>query len=346
MSTKIAVAGAGLIGSRHIQAIAMASGVELAGIVDPSAVGQSLARRYNVKYYQCLTQLLQAGQVQGVILATPNQVHVQNAIECIEAGVPVLVEKPLAIDLQGAQQIVSASEDAGIAVLTGHHRRHNPLIARAHQSIADGDLGDITAVQATTWFYKPDDYFDVEWRRKRGAGPVYINLIHDVDMLRHLCGEVEHVHAMESSATRGNEVEDTAAIMLRFASGALGTLSVSDTIVSPWSWELTARENPAYAATSETCYQIGGTKASLALPNLAVWQHPAERGWWEPISSTRLTFGFDDPLLCQVKQFDAVIRGTQTPLVSARDGLENQRILQAVKQSASTGLTVNIRDVR
>lgn len=344
MLSRIAVAGAGLVGKRHLQAISLANRVTLAGVVEPSDAGLSIAREYEVPWYRSLTALLDDKKVDGVILATPNQVHVNNALECIKAGVPVLVEKPLAVDLAGAQQIVTASEEAGVPVLTGHHRRHNPLIVRARKAINDGDLGQITAVQATTWFYKPDDYFDVDWRRRRGAGPVYINLIHDIDMLRHLCGEVNQVHAMESSAIRCNEVEDTAVIMLRFSSGALGTLSVSDTIVAPWSWELTARENPAYPATSETCYQIGGTRASLALPNLAVWQHPQRQGWWEPISSTRLTFGFEDPLLCQILQFDAVIRGVEPPLVSARDGLENQRVIEAVKQSAATTNTVFLND--
>lgn len=345
MTTRIAVAGAGLVGRRHIQAINLANDVTLAGIVDPAEPAQSLAASLGVPYYHGLADLLTNGDAHGVILATPNQVHVQNAMECINAQVPVLVEKPLAVDLSGARRIVMAGEKSGVPVLTGHHRRHNPLIVRARQAIADGELGAVTAVQATTWFHKPDDYFDVQWRCRAGAGPVYINLIHDIDMLRHLCGDIEQVHAMESRAVRQNEVEDTAVILLKFVSGALGTVSVSDTIPSPWSWELTARENPAYPATDEICYQIGGTKASLALPNLAIWRHLHKSSWWEPISATRLTFGFDDPLLCQVLQFAAVIKGKQLPLVSAREGYENQRVIESVKRSAATGQTITVNEI-
>ena len=73
-----------------------------------------------------------------------------------------------------------------------------------------------------------------------------MNLIHDMDLLRHLCGEVTSVQAFESNAARGIR-EDSAVILLRFANGALGTVTVSDTIVAPWSWELTTGgENPAY----------------------------------------------------------------------------------------------------
>lgn len=342
MSIRIAVAGAGLVGRRHAQAISIAEGVSLSAIADPAPSGADVAGLYGANYYATLDELIDKDKPDGIILATPNQLHVETALSCIAAGIPALVEKPLATDLAGAQRIVSAARCADIAVLTGHHRRYNPLIARAKSAIDDGLLGQITAAQATTWFYKPDDYFDVDWRRRKGAGPVYINLIHDIDMLRYLCGDVVSVHAMESSQVRGNDVEDTAVLLLKFNSGALGTVSVSDTIVAPWSWELTARENPVYPATTELCYQIGGTLGSLSLPNLALWSHPGKRSWWEPISSTKLTFDFEDPLVSQVRHFAAVIRGETKPLVTAEEGLRNQQVIEAVKASAVSGVTADL----
>lgn len=342
MSVRIAIAGAGLIGRRHAAAIDVAAGVTLAAIADPADAGAQVARAFGVPHYRTLAEVIARERPDGVIVATPNQLHLENALECIAAGVPALIEKPLAVDVAGAEQIVAAGKAAGVALLTGHHRRHNPLIARARQVIAEGGLGQITAVQGSTWFHKPDDYFDVEWRRRKGAGPVYLNLSHDIDLLRHLCGEIVSVHAMESNAVRGNAVEETAVMILRFANGALGTVNVSDTVVAPWSWELTARENPVYPATSEACYMIGGTHGSLALPNLAVWSNPGKRSWWEPISATRLLYEFEDPLVRQARQFAAVIRGEEAPLVSAEEGLRNQKVIEAVKTSARTGATVTL----
>lgn len=346
MKTRIAVVGAGLVGRRHVQAIQRAEQASLCAIVDPEPASAAIADQYKVPHLHQLEQLLEPTvgmpAADGIVLATPNQLHVEQALACLAAGIPVLVEKPLAIDIDGAESIVRESRRTKVPVLTGHHRRHNPLIAKAREVIEDGSLGQITAIQGTTWFYKPDDYFDVPWRKLPGAGPVYINLIHDVDMLRYLCGEVKEVQAMESSNSRANPVEDTAIISLRFTNGALGTLSVSDTIVAPWSWELTARENPAYPATTQSCYLIGGTQASLSLPNLSLWSHTGSRSWWEPINECKLTFGFEDPLVCQIEQFVRVIGGVEAPLVSAADGLANQRVIEAVKQSAANRSTVTL----
>ena len=166
-----------------------------------------------------------ADKPEGVIVATPNQVHVENGLECVAAGVPVLVEKPIADDVASAIRLVEAAEARGVPLLVGHHRRHNPMIQAAKRAIEAGRLGAVLAVHGFCWFFKPDDYFDVSWRREKGAGPVLVNLIHDVDNLRYLCGEIVAVHAFESNAVRKHAVEETAVIALRFSSGVLGTVN-------------------------------------------------------------------------------------------------------------------------
>lgn len=342
MTVRIAVVGAGLIGRRHAAAVVAAPETALASVVDPAEAGAELAAACGVSHYRSLAQMIAADRPDGVVLATPNQLHVDGALQCIAAGLPAIVEKPLAADVMGAETIVAAGLASGIALLTGHHRRYNALVSRAKQVIDRGDLGPIIAVQATTWFHKPDTYFDIEWRRRAGGGPVNINLVHDIDLMRHLCGDIVEVHAMESNAIRANEVEETAVVLVRFAGGALGTMTVSDIVVGPWSWELTARENPAFPPTPESCYRIGGTRGSLSLPNLALWSYPGERSWTEPITTTRFTFDFEDPLVRQIRHFAAVIRGEDIPLVSAEEGLRNLKVIEAVKASAATGQTVRL----
>jgi predicted dehydrogenase len=341
-AVKLAVLGAGLIGKRHIEHAAAEPMAELLAVVDPSPVGEALAREHRVPWFASLSDLLATHKPDGLIVATPNQMHVENGLQAIEAGIPVLMEKPMADTVEAATRLVEAAERAGVPLLTGHHRRHNPMIQAAKRAIEAEGLGRVLAVQGQCWFFKPADYFDVSWRREKGAGPIFINLIHDVDNLRYLCGDVVTVQAFESNAVRGHAVEETVVVILRFVSGVLGTVNVSDTIVAPWSWELTSGENPAYPQTYQSCYQIGGTHGSLTIPYLDLWRNVGERSWWEPVRPERLSYEPGDPLRLQIQQFCKVIRGIEPPFVSGRDGLETLRVIEAVKQSAVSGETIHL----
>ena len=293
----LAVVGGGLIGRRHVEIVRKEA--ELAAIVDPDPEIRTYAAMIGAAWFPDLDALLGAGQVDGVIVATPNRMHVEQGLACVAAGVPVLVEKPIADDVASATRLVEAAEAAGVPLLVGHHRRYNPLIGRAREAIRSGEIGTVLAVQAMCWLYKPDDYFDVAWRRQKGAGPVLVNLIHDIDLLRFLCGPVTSVRALMSNAVRGNPVEETAGILLGFASGAIGTVTVSDAVPAPWSCELTAGENPAYPRTGEACYLIGGTKGSLSLPDLRQWHYQGRKSWWEPIDRRTLVADAGDPLVAR-----------------------------------------------
>jgi predicted dehydrogenase len=340
MAVGLAVMGAGLIGRRHIEHVLTQPEAALLAIVDPSPAARTLADEKRVRWFPSFAAMLGEVRPEGVIVATPNQLHVENGLECVAARVPALVEKPLADDVAAATRLVDAAEAAGVPLLTGHHRRHNPLMREAKRAIDEGRLGRLVAVHGTCWFFKPDDYFDVPWRRQKGAGPVFLNLIHDVDNLRYLCGEVVAVQAQETDALRGHAVEDAAIILLRFASGVLATVNVSDAIVAPWSWELTSGENPAYGQTTESCYLLGGTRGSLTVPFLDWWHNPTKPSWWEPIERRRLPVAAADPLGLQIRQFCRVIRGTEPPLVSGREGLETLKVIAAVREAAATGRTV------
>ncbi len=339
---RIAVAGAGLIGRRHVQAVDRCDAAVVSAIVDPAPDAKGLAGSIGCDWHASIADMLGTCRPDGVIIATPNQMHVDNGLECVRAKVPVLVEKPIADNAAAAARLVDEAAHLNVPVLVGHHRRHNPLISAARQKIESGAIGDIVAVHAACWLYKPDDYFNVKWRTRQGAGPVFINLIHDIDLLRYLVGEVVFVQAAESTHARRNDVEDTAAVIVGFANGALGTITVSDSIVAPWSWELTAAENPAYPETSETCYFIGGTHGSLEIPKGKVWSQPGERSWWQPIDQSVYDTLCDDPLDQQIDHFCQVIAGTEQPLVSGLEGLKSLKVIEAIKASAADGRRIEL----
>ena len=340
---RLALAGAGLVGKRHIQAMAQSLDVVLEAIVDPDTQTRLLAQDLDVPWFDSLHAMFAQADPDGVILATPTPLHVDNGLECVSVGCPILVEKPVATSVKDAQRLLRQARHANVAVLVGHHRRHNPVIRMAREIIDSGTLGQIRSVHANCWLFKPDAYFDeAPWRKVAGAGPIAVNLAHDVDLIRYLCGDVVRVQAEATPSLRGFDNEDVAAAVLRFGNGAVGTITVSDTIVAPWSWELTARENPAYPPTGESCYLIGGTHGSLSLPDLKLWRNSGDRSWWEPLSATSLPHDQADPLVNQVRHFAAVIAGAAEPLVSGKEGMESLRVLEAIQVSAATGNAVEL----
>lgn len=339
---RIAVVGAGLIGKAHIKRVVEEPEAALAAIVDPSPAARELATSLGAPWFAELEPMLAEAKPEGVVLATPNQLHRAGALKTIAAGLPTLLEKPVAETVEDAMQIVVAAEKAGVPVLIGHHHRSSQIMGKAQEIIASGRLGRITVANALCWYLKPTDYFNVAWRREKGGGVILINLVHVIDDLRMLCGDIAGVQAIASNAARGFPVEDTVAILLHFKSGALGTLSVSDSAAAPWSWELTSGENKAYPQTDQSCYMIAGTTGSLAVPRLDLWHYPETKSWWVPIECERRFIPEQDPLTAQMRHFCDVVRGTAAPVLNAREGTKTLAATLAVKDAAATGGIVRL----
>ncbi|NVO04600.1 MAG: Gfo/Idh/MocA family oxidoreductase [Rhodoferax sp.] len=340
--TQIALFGAGTIGHTHIDRIGRSTNLQLAGIADPTEAGKALAQSLNVPWFADHLALLDRVKPQGAVVATPNALHIAQALDCLERGVPTLVEKPVADSVAEAQVLVDAQARTGVAVLVGHHRRYNPINRRARTIVQAGRLGQIVAAHVMALFLKPAPYFDVAWRREQGGGPILINLIHEIDMLRFLCGEISSVQAMGSNAVRGFAVEDTAAAVLRFENGAVGTVLLSDTATSAWHWDMSSGEQDQYPRQATQSHFIAGTQGSLSLPDLALWSYQGERSWHAEISLEQTPVHKADPYTAQLQHFAAVIAGTEAPLCSALDGLRTLQATLAVSEAAASGQTVNL----
>ena len=342
------MAGAGLIGRAHMQ-VAQASGTcALSAIVDPSPAAAQAAGEAGVPHYDSLENLLARkradGGPDGVILATPNAFHVPQALQCIAAGVPALIEKPVATSVAEGAKLIASADKAKL--LVGHHRAHSPIMAKAKEVIDSGVLGRLVAVMGSATFMKPDHYFEEgPWRREPGGGPILINMIHEVHNLRMLCGEIVAVQAIASRAVRNFPVEDTVAISLQFANGVLGSFMLSDTAACARSWEQTSQENKSYPSyADEDCYVIAGTNGSLSVPTMRLQKYPRpeDRSWWKPFERSVVPMQREDPLRLQLEHFGAVIRGEAQPLVTVRDGLANLRVTEAISEAAKSGGRVTV----
>ena len=342
---RIGVAGAGLIGRRHVELVRASREATLVAIAEPAPHGADLAQSLGVPCFASLPDLLGAVAVDAAIVATPNASHVADGLACVERGVPALIEKPIADTVEDAGRLVAAAERSRVPLLVGHHRRHSPLLQAARALVADDVLGPLVAVTGSALFRKPDRYFaEGPWRAQPGGGPLLINMIHEVDDLRMLCGDIVEVQAMASSARRGFAVEDTAAIALRFASGALGSFVLSDSAASQKSWEQTSAENPVYAhCADEDCYLLAGTRGSLGVPTMRLRTYAGEASWTAAYETRIVEVVRDDPLVRQLAHFCAVVRGKAQPIASARDALATLRVTLAIADAARRGERVVLR---
>lgn len=339
---RIGVIGVGWIGYRHAKYCASNANCELVGISDPGPAAPKVAAELGVPSFRSVEDLLDHVKPDGLIISTPTHLHLETAGRALERGVAVLIEKPIANTVADARMLVELAKRNDTPLLVGHHRRHNSVVKAARELLKKGEIGRLLAVNVLWAVKKPDDYFDVSWRREKGAGPVLINLIHEIDLLRHLCGEIETVSAIVSSEGRGNSVEDTVVAMLRFNSGAIGTITASDASPAPWSWDSTTGENPLIYQGRENAFRFLGSKGSLEFPDLFIWRYVDQEnpGWLAPISRESRVIQQNEAYIAQLDHFCRVIRREELPLIDGNDGLTTLAATLSIHKAAATGIPV------
>ena len=194
-AVRIGIVGAGAMGQRHAKLVVDSNIAIMAGFSDPDP-GITLDPVFTkIKHYRDHLTLIKTETPDGIIIAVPNAHHVPVAIDCLAAGIPVLVEKPIADSVESGRALVAEQHKSGVIVLVGHHRRFDPAVDVARRLLNDGSIGQLLAVQTTWVTRKPEHYYQVKWRTERSSGGfILINLIHDIDMLRYLCGEIISVY--------------------------------------------------------------------------------------------------------------------------------------------------------
>lgn len=346
----VLLSGPGLIGLKHLELLKRNPNTCIAAIVaPPSAETIAAATQFSVPIYNDIESAIASETVHAAIISSPNVFHYDQALTCIENRIPVLVEKPLTDSLQTAKALCLKSEQTMSPVLVGHHRTYSPLLKVAKSFLNSKKFGRPVSVQGSALFYKPKEYFESgPWRIVEGGGPILINMIHEVGILRFMFGEIASVSAKFSSTARGFAVEDTVAMTFSFECGALGTFILSDASCSSKSWEMTAGENPAYPCfPDQNCYHFSGDMGSLDFPTMhyRTYDGSPKRSWWEAFDEGVLPRERIDPLEAQLNHFVDVVRNNAKPIVPARDGYMNMVVLEAIREAARSGREIHISEV-
>lgn len=226
---KVALAGAGAFGKKHLDGITNIDGVECVSLVDRERdFTQSVAEQYGINHVATdLADSLALPEVDAVILATPTQMHAAQAIQCMDAGKHVQVEIPLADSLADAQAVVAKQKETGLVAMCGHTRRFNPSHQWVHNRITAGDL-NIQQMDVQTYFFRRENINAAGEPRCWTDHLLWHHAAHTVDLFAYQTGErIVEVKGMEGPRHPELGIAMDMSIQMKTASGAICTLSLS-----------------------------------------------------------------------------------------------------------------------
>ena len=229
---RFAIAGSGMIARYHAEAIARVPGARLVAVCrSDSHRAAEAAAHFGVPCEPSYTALLARDDVDAVCICTPSGLHADQAIAAARAGKHVLVEKPMALTLAGADAAIAACRAADVRLGVALQRRTDPSFRAVKTAIDYDRLGRMVLGNVSIPYIRPQEYFDsAAWRGTwalDGGGALMNQGIHLVDLLLWFMGDVDEVHAHVATLAHAIEVEDCVTATLRFASGALGTIAAT-----------------------------------------------------------------------------------------------------------------------
>jgi UDP-N-acetyl-2-amino-2-deoxyglucuronate dehydrogenase len=333
---RIVFSGCGRISKNHFEAIAKIDGLELAAVcdADPARAAKTGAE-WKVPHFTSYEKMLAETKADIVTIATPSGLHPAQGVAAARAGLHVVTEKPMAISLTGADELVKACDTAGVRLFVVKQNRLNPPVQLLKRAVDRGRFGRIYMASCTVHWARPQDYYDqAPWRGTwEFDGGAFMNQAsHYVDLIQWLMGPVESVMAKTATLARRIETEDSGIAILKFRSGALGVIQVTML---------------AYPKNLEGSLTLLGEKGSAKIGGTAVnkiehWQFA--------------DYDDDDKLVEQVetnppnvyglghegyyRNVLSVLRGEATPDTDGRAGRKSLELILGIYESAKTGREV------
>jgi 2-hydroxy-4-carboxymuconate semialdehyde hemiacetal dehydrogenase len=226
---RIALAGAGAFGEKHLDALRTIDGVEVTSLVGRTFEStQKVAERYGVGHVTTeLRDTLERDDVDAVILCTPTQMHAEQALQCLDAGKHVQVEIPLADRLEDAEAVVAKQQATGLVAMCGHTRRFNPSHQWIHRRIRAGEL-NIQQMDVQTYFFRRTNINAKGEPRSWTDHLLWHHAAHTVDLFQHQAGApIVQANAVEGPHHPVLGIAMDMSIQLKAANGAVCTLSLS-----------------------------------------------------------------------------------------------------------------------
>jgi 2-hydroxy-4-carboxymuconate semialdehyde hemiacetal dehydrogenase len=226
---KVVLAGAGAFGIKHLEAISKIEGIEVVSLVsrEPKATAE-VAQQWGIPHYTTdLAEALAQSGVEAALLASPTQIHAEQAIQCLKAGKHVMIEIPIADSLADAQRIAQVQRETGLVAMGGHTRRFNPSHQWIHKRIRAGEL-KVLQMDVQTYFFRRTNMNALGKPRSWTDNLLWHHACHTVDLFQYQCGQqVSQCHALQGPPSPTLGIAMDMSIGMKVPSGALCTLSLS-----------------------------------------------------------------------------------------------------------------------
>ena len=331
--------GCGRIAPRHAQSLAELPQASLKAVVDivPSRA-ERFGKEYGAETYTDYHRLLERSDIDVVNICTPSGLHAQMAIDAMQAGKHVIVEKPMAIRLEDANRMIETANQTRKKLCIVLQNRYNPPMIEMQHALRAGKLGRLLLGSATVRWFRPQDYYEDEWhgRRDMDGGALMNQSIHHIDALQWMMGdEVESVFSFTGTLAHKMESEDTGVAVIKFKNGAMASVEGS-TITYPQNLE-----GSVAVFGEKGSIKVGGT----ALNRKVFWKVEGEleqekemmtREQLDPPS----VYGFSHRSVMQ-DMIDAILTDRQ-PATNGLEGRKSVALVLAMYRSAETGQPVRM----
>lgn len=335
------IIGCGTISNWHAGAISKIEGARLIGATD---VGKDyrevFAEKWNIKAYESLDEMLNDKEIDVVSICTPSGLHAPLAIQAANSGKHIITEKPMAITLKEADEMIAACEKNNVKMAVISQLRFTDAVIKLRDAVKKGMLGKLICGDIYMKFYRSQEYYDKGgWRgtwKMDGGGALMNQGIHGVDLLQYVMGDVKSVFAHTRTLARNIEVEDTASAVLEFENGALGVIQGTTSI---------------YPGTPRRL-EVNGDKGTIVLEedSIIAWDILGQEKDPEMVfertksgaASNPTAFGIEGHIK-QIGDMVDAIRNNKKPLVDQYEGRKPVQIITAIYESSITGKIVYLK---
>ncbi|WP_229070243.1 Gfo/Idh/MocA family protein [Actinoplanes sp. DH11] len=346
---RIGIAGCGRIARNHVTALRGVEGVQVAAVADVDiGRARAFAAEHGVdRFFGDLDRMLASG-LDAVTICTPHAEHEAGVLAAARHGTHVLCEKPIALRVEQGERMIAATAAAGVRFGVLFQRRFWPAAARIRAAIDDGRLGPPICGGVVARLNRGTDYYRAEpWRGRRateGGGVLMTQVIHHIDLLQWFMGPARRVTGRCATLARQDviEVEDTAAAIVEFASGAVATVQAGTTFqpgLGAQVWVSDARGRTA--SVMEFPEGVGFTDL-WTLPGEETFSEAYAAGGTFDIGLAEIHDHLAPYHAQQIADFVAALREDREPAVTGRDALRSLAIVEAVYASSRTGAAVEL----